>query len=137
MSLKGTLQSKIQYRIKRSKCAVFVRKDFEDIGVYNSIGRILKELVKEGQLLHLGYGAYARAKKSSISGQLIPEIPLRDLAIETMKKLKIKPMPSSADQAYNKGLTTQVPTGRVIGVNRRVSRKLGYNGAYVAFEKVS
>jgi hypothetical protein len=39
------------------------------------------------------------------------------------------------EQDYNAGRTTQVPTGQVVGVRRRVRRKLGYNGIYLIFER--
>ena len=38
-------------------------------------------------------------------------------------------------QAYNAGETTQVPTGRVVGVRRRVRRKVGYGGMNLSFER--
>jgi hypothetical protein len=38
---------------------------------------------------------------------------------------------------YNAGRSTQVPTGRVIAVKSRISRKIGYDGNYVAFERAS
>jgi len=46
-------------------------------------------------------------------------------ATEALKKLKIEVVSSSLYQAYNQGQTTQVPTGRVIGVKGRVARKIG------------
>lgn len=56
---------------------------------------------------------------------------------EALKRLEIEVVASSYDQAYSQGHTTQVPTGRVVGVKRRVSRKIGYDGKYVTFEYVS
>ena len=44
MPLKNTLESRISYRIKRSKSRVFLRKDFSDIGGYDQVGRILRIL---------------------------------------------------------------------------------------------
>ena len=88
-------------------------------------------------LIYLGYGTYARAKKSTISGALVPEKPLPELAKEAMRKLGVKTAPSNAEKAYNAGRTTQVPTGRVIGVKGRVARKFGYNGKYISFEQVA
>jgi len=38
-------------------------------------------------------------------------------------------------QDYNAGRTTQVPTGRVVGVRQRVRRKIGYNGFTLSFER--
>jgi hypothetical protein len=44
--------------------------------------------------------------------------------------------PTKIEQDYNAGRTTQVPTGRVIGVNKLIRRKLGYNGWQARFERV-
>ena len=55
---------------------------------------------------------------------------------QVLKKFGIKTFPSSFDIAYNKGESTQVPTGRVIGVNRRISRELSFNGISLKYERV-
>ena len=67
---KDTLESKITYRVKRSKASVFVRGDFKDIGGYDQVGCILKGLVKKEFLINLGYGTYAHSKKSSVTGSV-------------------------------------------------------------------
>lgn len=137
VTIKGTLESRVSYRIKRSGSPVMLRRDFDDIGGYDQIGRVLKQLVEKGLIINLGYGVYARAKKSEISGRIVPEKPLQELAKETMKKLRVEVVPSKAEQAYNQGRSTQVPSGRVIGVKGRVSRKLGYNGKSIFFESAA
>ena len=131
-----TVEGKITYRVKRSKTPVFVRDDFKDIGSYDQVGRALRRLVKKGILIRLGYGTYARSKKSGVSGAVVPEKPLPELAKELLKKLGIQVVPSSAERAYNSGKSTQVPTGLVIGVKGRIARRIGYNGKYISFEKV-
>lgn len=137
VAIKNTLASRVSYRIKRNKSSVFIRQDFSDIGGYDQIGRILKQLVEKNILINLGYGVYTRTKESMISKKLIPEKNLQELAKEAAKKLGIKTVPSKAEELYNQGLSTQVPTGRVIGVKGRISRKIGYNGKYVSFENVT
>ena len=137
MPIKDTLEGKITYRVKRSKTPVFVRDDFKDIGGYDQVGRILRGLVKKGLLISLGYGTYARSRKSSVSDAIVPEKPLPELAKELLKKLRVKTVPSSAEKAYNSGISTQVPTGRVIGVKGRIVRRIGYNGKFISFEKVA
>jgi len=121
-------------RIARKKTAIFVRDDFSDISDYDQVGRALKNLTKEGRLIRLGYGVYAKAKKSPINGEAVPVAPLPTLAKEALQRLGIETAPSSLEQAYNAGQTTQVPTGRRIGVKGRVSRKLGYRGAFISYE---
>ena len=114
-----------------------MRDDFKDIGGYDQVGRVLKGLVKKGLLINLGYGTYARSKRSSVSGAVVPESPLPELAKALLKKLRIETAQSSAEKAYNSGISTQVPTGRVIGVKGRITRRIGYNGKYISFEKVA
>lgn len=135
MPLKNTLESRISYRIKRSKSRVFLRKDFSDIGGYDQVGRILRILVEKKVLINIGYGAYARTRKSSITGKYIPEKPITDLAKELLKKLNVKIAPTQSDIDYKKGNSTQVPTGRVIGVKGRIARKIEYNGASISYER--
>jgi hypothetical protein len=54
-----------------------------------------------------------------------------------LKKKGVKVLPSSFERDYNSGVSTQVPTGLVIGVDRRTNRKIGFNGRFVKYEKVS
>lgn len=74
----------------------------------------------------VGYGVYAKAKKLPINGEVVTVAPLPILAKEALKRLGITTVPSRLEKACNAGKTTQVPTGRLIGVKGRVSRKLGY-----------
>lgn len=137
MKTPNTVENRITRRIDSSDRDVFMRKDFVDIASYTQIGRSLKELVKKGKIVKIGYGLYAKAAFSPLSKRIVPRRGLRELATEALKKLQIEVVASSYDQAYSQGRTTQVPTGRVVGVKGRVSRKIGYDGKYVTFEYVS
>ena len=137
MPIKQTLEGKIRYRIKRGRDSVYIPSDFFDLSDRDQVGRVLRQLIKEGFLVKIGQGIYARAKKSSLTGKPVPEKDLRSLALEALKKLGIKTAPSSYEQAYNAGRSTQVPTGRVVGVKDRVSRRIGFNGRYIKYEHVT
>lgn len=131
----GTLTYKVSARIARKNgVIVFVREDFADIGGYDQIGRVLRELARAGKLIKIGYGLYAKAKKSSITGEVIPVAPLPTLAKAALERLGIEIASSNLERDYNAGKTTQVPTGRLIAVKGRVNRKIGYGGAYVSYE---
>lgn len=132
-----TLESKVRYRIKRNKNSVFIPSDFFDLSDRDQVGRALRALVKEGALIKIGYGLYARSKVSSLTGQPIPEKSLPELAREALKVLGVKIQNSSFDNDYQSGNTTQVPTGRVIAVKGRVSRKIGYGGNYITLEQTA
>lgn len=132
-----TLEQRIAGRIARKKDNVFVRADFADLGGYDQVGRELRKLVRGGKLVRVGYGLYARADVSPLSGKTIPNKNLPALATETLRKLNVETRPSSHVRAYNSGRSQQVPTGRMIAVKGRISRKIGYDGKYVSFERAS
>jgi len=129
------LEKRIAKRIGRMKADVFVRDNFKDLGGYDQVRRALRRLAEKGQLVKIGYGLYARAMVSPLSGKAIPKKPLPTLAAEALDRLDVETAPSSFDQAYNADATTQVPTGRVIVVRSRISRKIGYDGKYIIFER--
>ena len=54
---------------------------------------------------------------------------------EALGRVGIETVPTRLERAYNAGETTQVPTGRVVGVTRRVRRKVGYSGINLSFER--
>ena len=134
MSKYERLSYKVSTRISRKNNSVFVREDFADLGGYDQVGRILRELASAGKLIKIGYGLYAKAKRSSLTGEVIPVVPLPELAKEAIERLGLKVSPSQLERDYNAGRTTQVPTGRMIAVKGRISRKIGYNGAYISYE---
>ncbi|MFA7553542.1 MAG: DUF6088 family protein [Spongiibacteraceae bacterium] len=137
MALKS-LKSKVKYRINRSKGAVFTPKDFLDLSDRDQVGRVLRQLVSDETLIKFGQGLYARAKRSSLTGKLIPVKPLPALATEALiEKLKVQVVPAKDLERYNNGQTTQVPTGRLIAVKGRVTRKMAYDGISIKYQYVS
>ena len=59
------------------------------------------------------------------------------LAKEALEKLGVELTSSQFTKDYNEGRSTQVPTGRLIGVKGRISRKIGYEGTYVYYERTA
>ncbi len=131
------LETKIERRIRRSKEGTFILSDFFDLSDRDQILRALRKLIEKNVLLRIGQGVYTRAKISTLTNKPIPEQNIRAIAITALSKAGVKILPSTYEREYNKGQTTQVPTGLVIGVDRRVNRKIGFNGRYVKFEKVT
>ena len=129
-----SLEDRMAYRVERKRGSVYLREDFQDLADYDQVGRGLRRLVAKGKLVKIGYGLYARATRSPLSGNLIPEKSLPSLAAEALTRLKVEVQPSQEARAYNAGGSTQVPTGRVLAVKGRISRKIGYDGKYVSFE---
>ena len=138
MAIKNTLEGKITYRIKRSEASVFLRRDFEDLGGYDQVGRVLRQLIQKELLISIGYGLYARADQSGFfKGETLPDKPLPELGEEALKKLGFKIVQTEAERLYNEGKSTQVPTGRKIGIQgqKRISRRIGYDGKRIYFER--
>ncbi|KAA6230389.1 DUF6088 family protein [Chlorobium phaeovibrioides] len=136
-SRQTTLLSQVRSRIDRKRNAVVLRQDFRDLGKYDQVGRCLLRLVKEGRLIKIGQGIYVRAAVSPLDEQ--PALPksLNSLAVEAMQKMGIPTGPTATERDYNEGKSTQVPTGRTIGVCKRVRRHIGYNGYTMKFEHVT
>jgi hypothetical protein len=130
-----TLEIRLSSRINRKRSDVFLRSDFDDLGGYDQVGRALRDLVRKGRLIKLGYGLYTRARPSLLDGKPTAVKGLRALATEALGRLGIETAPTRLEQAYNAGRTTQVPTGRVVAVRGRVRRTISYNGVPLSFER--
>ena len=133
--MRDTLEIRVLDRIARKRRDVFLRGDFTDLGDYDQIGRVLRLLVREGRLMKIGYGLYTRAQPSPFDGTPVPVKGIQSLTTEALGRLGIEAVPTQLERDYAAGRTTQVPSGRTIGVARRVRRKIGYNGALVRFER--
>jgi hypothetical protein len=81
-------------------------------------------------------GIYAKAKPSVISGKPIPVQPLEILGPQVLIKLGVYPRQSLQTAEYNAGRTTQVPTGIIVNAGKqRISRKIGFNGKFLQYER--
>lgn len=133
----NTIEIRILRRISRKKTNVLIREDFIDLGGYDQIGRALLQLTRKGVIVKIGYGLYAKTTTSSLTGETILIKPLPILAKEAMKRLGVKLKPTTAELDYQAGKSTQVPTGRLIGVKSRINRKIGYKGTSISYERTA
>ena len=101
------------------------------------MGRALGKIAQKGKIVRIGYGLYAKAKQSALTGETVPVVPLPTLGKEALRRLRVETVPSKADTDYQEGRSMQVPTGRMIGVKDRISRKIGFKGAYISYEYTS
>ncbi len=137
MYRKKSLILEIYQKVQKSKDLAFVQKDFYDYTKdQDQVNRALRKLVADKVLIRIGKGAYSKARLSRISNKYVPAGGIINSGRQVLKKFGIKTFPSSFDIAYNNGESTQVPTGRVIGVNRRISRELSFNGISLKYERV-
>lgn len=137
MLKKRTLKEKIIVRLNKSNKSAFILPEFFDLSDRDQVGRVLRYLVKEGVLIKIGQGVFAKAVRSPISQKIILADSFQEVAKEALAKLKVKTFPTSAEKEYNSGLSTQVPTGLMIGVKGRISRVLSYNGRRIKYERIA
>lgn len=123
-----TLRDRVELLIARMGDDVFLTREFARVGGKNQVIRVLRELIREGRLIRLGYGVYARAEPSRLSGR--PALIARDgfagASREALTKLGVDWEFTEAERAYNEGRSTQVPANAVVRVKGRFARRLSY-----------
>jgi hypothetical protein len=138
MARPGSLQDRIETRIAERGDASFLTREFADLGAERQVLRALAKTVTAGKLVRLGYGVYARAEPSPLSGQ--PMLAARqgflDASREALTKLGVSWEPAKWEQAYNTGRSTQVPLNAAVRVkNRKFARQLSYRGTPLVVER--
>ena len=130
MAAKQTLRGRVEARIARNRADVFLTRDFADLGGEDQVIRALRTLVGEKRLVKLGYGVYARAKASSLSGRPMLDSPIgfQGVAQQALTKLGAKWQPTEAQLAFREGRSTQVPANPAVRIKGRFSRTLQYQG---------
>ncbi|TPE55352.1 S-adenosylhomocysteine hydrolase [Maribrevibacterium harenarium] len=122
-----TIQSRIQYRVKRSKRSVFMRSDFKDIADYDQVGRCLRQLVSEGLLIKISYGLYVRARINRITGKPMPDNPAGSdgVMMEALERLNVAYSVDEVSQSSLSGNSTQIPAKiKVTPSSPRFTRKI-------------
>lgn len=130
------LRNEIKDRITASSEFVFMPGDFFDLSDRDQVGRALRQLTKEQFLVKIGYGVYVKTFISKYTGKILPAGNLRQIAECVLVREGVEIFPTKAEIAYNTKQSTQIPTGFVIGVNKRISRKLSYGDAQIRYEKI-
>lgn len=132
----NSLKFKVLDRIKQQIMGnIILREDIEDMGSPRQISRCFKDLVEMGELVKIGYGIYAKSyisenlKRSVINGGF------GQACKEALTKLGIKWEPGSAEQAYNAGLSTQVPVRTIVQLKSRYRGHLSYGNRKLIVEK--
>ena len=121
--------------IARRKGEIVLRADFEAMGSASQISRALKQLIEAGKIVRLGYGVYAKARPSLLSGKPVPRVSLEELAQEALEKLGVPVQLGRAQADYAEGKTTQIPVRTTFNTGqRRISRKITVGISTVRYE---
>ncbi len=131
-SLKFKVLNRIQRRIVGN---IVLRDDIENMGSPRQISRCLKDLVKMGKLVKIGYGIYAKAYISKTLNKPIIQGGFGQACKEALTKKGVRWNPGSAEQAYNAGLSTQIPVRTIIQLKSRYRGRLTYGNRKLIVEK--
>ncbi len=122
--------------INESKKDIFLRKDFDKHGTPSRVTRAISALLKEGKIVRLGYGIYAKSFPSLISKKPIPRKPLEILAKEIFQKLEVPITLGKSRSNYLSGKTDQIPNVVTLSTGKkRFARKISLGGRMVVYEK--
>ena len=136
MIRRTSTKDRVLRSIRARKSPVVLTKEVIGLGKERSVSRALHRLVAEKQIARIGQGVYARVRTSSLTGRLILERPLVDLAKEFAVQAGATVKLTQAEQDYLNG-STQVPMGNVVAVDRPIRKILRYQGREVRFEYAS
>lgn len=129
------LQERMLRSIKQRAGNVILRTELAGMGSASQVTGALKALQEKGVLIRIGTGVYAKTRKSSITGAIVPAGSLETLASETLRKLGVQVTAGKAAAAYNSGKTTQLPGTFVANTGRRrITRKIEVGGRRVVYE---
>lgn len=138
MSGRETIKERISDILSSSSSNAFLRSEFAGLGGERQVARSLASLVIEGNLVRVGYGIYAKARPSGISGRPIPLDTIENIALEVMRKLGVPADLGPDARALREGRSTQIPMAPVISIGKaRVCRKIGFGNRQVLFERLS
>lgn len=126
MARRNSIQSKIEERLAVVGDDVFLTREFANLGGKRQVLRALANAVAQGQLVRLGYGIYARAARSRLSGQPVLDSKggFLGAARQALNKLGVSWDLTEAQRDYNEGLSTQVPVNPRVKITGRFSRKI-------------
>lgn len=131
----NSLKFKVLDRIKKMISNIVLRDDIENMGSPRQISRCFKDLVQMGELVKIGYGIYAKAYLSENLNKPVIQGGFDQACKETLTKLGVEWEPGSAEQAYNAGLSTQVPVRTIVQLKSRYRGHLTYGNRKLIAEK--
>ena len=130
-----TMQERMLRAIKQRAGNVVLRQELADLGSASQVTEALKALQARSVIIRIGTGVYAKTRKSSVTGSIVPAGTLETLGVEALRKLRVPVAPGAAAAAYNAGTTKQIPGAFVANTGRRrISRRISIGGRTLQYE---
>ena len=132
---KDKLITRMKKSIANRRGEIVLRSDFNGFASPSAVTAALQILLKEGVLLRIGYGVYAKTEKSVFTGEPIPREPLETLAVQFFRRKNIPFRLGFYQREYAEGRTTQIPVTTAFDVGKkRLSRTLTVGARTVLYE---
>ncbi|WP_081085703.1 DUF6088 family protein [Burkholderia cepacia] len=131
-----SVEDRLVRYIAECEGVVVLRSEVAYLGSAAQVGRVLAKMVRDGRLVRVSLGAYAKTRVNKWTGTLSPAAPFEAIAAEVFKKLGIEVSPGQLTREYNVGATTQIPMNDAVCTGRRrISRKIQVGSKSIAYEK--
>ena len=115
--------------------SVILRRELRNLGGASQITKALMALQERGVIVRIGTGVYAKTRRSSVTGAIVPAGSLETLGTEALRKLGVSVTPAEDASAYIAGVTTQIPSVFVVNTGgRRITRKISVGGRTMKYE---
>lgn len=130
-----SIEKQILSKVKKAKRAsLYFTENFLSAGNTKAVSKALERLAKEGELLRVATGIYARPEIDPVIGPVTPSIEAIAKAIAKRDKARIVP---TGVYALNKlGLSTQVPLN-VVYLTDGAARKVKIGKRTIAFKRAT
>ena len=132
----NTIKNRVANALSESEALVFISSDFLSLASRVQASRALRSLCRNGKLIRISLGMYAKAEISALSGKPYVAAAPMEIALEAMRKLGIEARLGSAYRDYNAGLSTQVPAAAILDVGAsRITRKIKLGQRELIYER--
>lgn len=130
----NSLEYKLLQRIQSIPGNIILRQDIKDLADRRQLSRALDRLITKGKLAKISFGIFAKTKKSEYTGKILLAAPFSSIVKEALNRLEIKWDLTSAQRAYNEGLSTQIPVKPGVKLKSRCRRKFTFDKNIFYFE---
>ena len=129
------LEERMLRAIRQRSGSVILRRELMNLGSASQITKALMALQERGVIVRIGTGVYAKTRRSSVTGTIVPAGSLETLGTEALRKLGVSVAPGEGASAYIAGVTTQIPGIFVVNTGgRRITRRISVGGRTMKYE---
>ncbi|MBN6714104.1 DUF6088 family protein [Pseudomonas capsici] len=128
------LEEKVRGVISRSPGSVVLRTDVSALGSRSQVSLVLSRLQKQGELIRMGQGIYAKSCRDPVTDAITPVQDFESLALEALGRLghKVWISPASQSRAVSESGADN-PVEVCVSGGRRIHRKLSIGKRSVVY----